>query len=291
MFKLVAFYSSLQIACASLEGLDGRSSLSTPHRQYRPHSSHGWHARVDAVRAALAPAEVLMHAEGEDALDVGGRSPVLALSKGGLGVRVACASLGELPASRDSDVVVLVTSPGGATSVLPCGAEATEVRFDELKVLAKEEAEPLASSTRSFGQWALSSLAPSEARVLADDEKSYRSVHALLFARVPSSSESSAPVSYVLAASSRVSETGRSATSNLDSDRRLSAPPPPTSSSNSSASASSENCGRDGLPACESADQKNGDAIMLLIEGKVALLIAFFGTVAIARASNKYARE
>jgi hypothetical protein len=53
----------------------------------------------------------------------------------------------------------------------------------------------------------------------------------------------------------------------------------------------SENCGRDGLPACETADQKNGDAIMLLIEGKVALLIAFFGTVAIARASNKYARE
>jgi len=51
------------------------------------------------------------------------------------------------------------------------------------------------------------------------------------------------------------------------------------------------NCGQEGYPPCETFEEEQQDAVFQLMEGRVALIIATLGTVAIAYASQKYARE
>ena len=51
------------------------------------------------------------------------------------------------------------------------------------------------------------------------------------------------------------------------------------------------NCGQEGYPPCETLEEEQQDAVFQMMEGRVALIIATLGTVAIAYASQKYARE
>lgn len=50
-------------------------------------------------------------------------------------------------------------------------------------------------------------------------------------------------------------------------------------------------CGAEGLPACETAEEKKTDEKVQEGEANFALAVAFFGCVAIVRAANKYARD
>jgi hypothetical protein len=73
--------------------------------------------------------------------------------------------------------------------------------------------------------------------------------------------------------------------------RLLSGPPSPVvpSSTDNSTATAPVTCGVVGLPDCP--QNSTSDAIFAMIEGKVAVLISFLGTVMIVRAANKYARE
>ena len=51
------------------------------------------------------------------------------------------------------------------------------------------------------------------------------------------------------------------------------------------------NCGQEGYPPCETLEEEQQDAVFQLMEGRVAMVIAVCGTVGIAYASQKYARE
>jgi hypothetical protein len=310
---------SFPSSAAELERYDARHS--EMKRENNPHHHHhhrggsgGWHRRFEAVRQALSPAEVILESGSEQ----GGKALLLSSSSSSSSMIITYSCVGSV---LSTDVVVVTSWPsieGAKPVLLKCidettgalvsnknidlssfllggGSEKLEqpamtlhgMLFSEVKSVSTPQNGVIDTNKRFYSLSASARVSIGTKTVNSKDEKKvdedqdlqddrdHFHHHHRHHQRGKQDREGNDRHDHDESISPRSLQTSTTTTTNTTGKERYTNP----------------NCGQEGYPPCETLEEEQQDAVFQLMEGRVALIIATVGTIAIAYASQKYARE